>query len=165
MARVTAGVTSSEADFQGGADADFCLVRNLRDEAVSSSRHILDETRTGAVVTQHLAQCADVDPKIGLFNMHVRPGNRHEFALRDDLSSARKKHDENIQGATAEPNLTSILKQDALRRNDRKRSDAKLCPSIEVILATETLHSFAKSLACGLPGSKIPPCRFPNANP
>ena len=54
------------------------------------------------MIAHHLAQSANVDPKISLFaHVHVRRGKRHQFALRDHLPGTPEKHDKSIQSAAA----------------------------------------------------------------
>ena len=61
--------------------------------------------------------------EVVVFDNRVRPGRRHELVLGNDLSGAGHERDEDVQGAAAEPNRTSILEQHALARNNHERSE------------------------------------------
>jgi hypothetical protein len=82
-------------------------------------------------VSKRLANRGDVDSEAPFLNDYVRPDVIDEFLLRDDLTRAVGKIDQNIQRPTAEGKHLTIAPKDPLA--DRKLKRAKLQVSVNVI--------------------------------
>src|SRR6267154_5141120 len=75
---------------------------NAADERIAPSLDVCDVAVAKLAVTKRLADYGHVDPEAPLLNGYARPAVIHQLLLRDDLTWAVGKIDQNIEGPAAE---------------------------------------------------------------
>jgi len=75
---------------------------NAADERIAPSLDVCDVAVAKLAVTKRLADYGHVDPEVPLLNGYVRPDVIHQLLLRDDLTWAVGKIDQNVQRPIAE---------------------------------------------------------------
>jgi len=96
------------------------------DERVASSLDVCDVAVAKLAVTKRLADCGHVDPQASLLNGYVRPNVIDELLLRDDLTRAVGKIDQNIQRPTAEGKHLTVAPEYPLANRKLERAELQI---------------------------------------
>src|SRR6266850_5660342 len=93
------------------------------DERVAPSLDVCDVSVAKLAVTKRLADYGHVDPEVPLLNGYVRPDVIHQLLLRDDLTWAVGKIDQNVQRPIPEGKHSTVAPEHPLA--DRKFKGAE----------------------------------------
>src|SRR6266852_7614452 len=103
-----------------------CERDNGADERVAPSLYVCDVAVAELAVTKCLADRGHVDPEAPLLYGYVRPDVIDELLLRDDLTRAVGKIDQNIQRPTAEGKHLTVAPEYPLANRKFKRAEPQL---------------------------------------
>src|ERR1700730_5123309 len=118
------------------------------DERIASSLDVCDVSVAKLAVTKRLADRGHVDSEAPLLDGHVRPDVIDELLLRDHLTRAVGKIDQDVEGPAAKGQHHTVAPQHPLPA--RKLKGAKLQISIETVS-----HGSQHGFACAFPGCSI----------
>src|SRR5216683_3655692 len=103
-----------------------CERDNGADERVAPSLYVCDVAVAELAVTKCLADRGHVDPEAPLLYGYVRPDVIDELLLRDDLTRAVGKIDQNIQRPTAEGKHLTVAPEHPLANRKVERTELQL---------------------------------------
>ena len=96
------------------------------DERIAPCLDVCDVSVAKLAVTKRLADCGHVDPEAPLLYGYVRPDVIDELLLRDDLTRAVGKIDQNIQRPTAEGKHLTVAPEHPLANRKFERAEPQL---------------------------------------
>ncbi len=111
---------------------------NAADERIAPSLDVCDVAVAKLAVTKRLADYGHVDPEAPLLNGYVRPDVIHQLLLRDDLTWAVGKVDQEVQGPATKGQHHTVAPKHPLPA--RKLKGAKLQISMNVIVSHGSWH-------------------------
>src|SRR5258707_15791553 len=99
---------------------------NGADERIAASLDVGDVSIAKLAVTKRLADGGHVDPEVPLLNGYVRPDVIHQLLLRDDLTWAVGKIDQNVQRPIAEGKHLTVAPEHPFANRKFERAEPQL---------------------------------------